>query len=462
MKFAKRTFITATAIAALAATAGAQNTYSGYFLDNYNYRFQMNPAYGNESNFVGFPVLGNLNLGMQGNLHVKDLLYNVDGKTCLFTNPGVPTADVMNSIHDKNRLGFDLKLNILNGGWKAWGGYNTLSISAVANAEAMIPGTLFSLLKEGISNQEYNIRDFRAHADAYAEIALNHSREIKQVPGLRVGAAVKFLIGVGNVDAYFNDARLRLGENSWDITASADLYANVKGLKFQHEYNHDVTPAREYVSGAELDGFGLNGFGLGFDLGATYVWNGGDFNNWKFSAALLDLGFISWGESHYASTDGEINFQTNDYIFDVVGDDDEDEFDRMKNDLSQIYQLKDMGMICSRTRALAATLNLSAEWEFPYYKKLNFGLMNSTRINGSYTWTQFRLSANVRPVDILSASANVAVGTFGWGFGWLLNLNLKKGFNFFIGMDQTLGKLAKQGVPLNSNAKVNLGIDFPF
>ena len=88
--------------------------------------------------------------------------------------------------------------------------------------------------------------------------------------------------------------------------------------------------------------------------------------------------------------------------------------------------------------------------------------MNSTRINGSYTWTQFRLSANVQPVDIFSASANVACGTFGWGFGWMLNLNLKKGFNLFLGMDQTLGKLAKQGVPLNSNAKVNLGIDFPF
>lgn len=29
-------------------------------------------------------------------------------------------------------------------------------------------------------------------------------------------------------------------------------------------------------------------------------------------------------------------------------------------------------------------------------------------------------------------------------------------------MDHTMGKLAKQGVPLKSNAKFNLGIDFPF
>ena len=78
-----------------AAPLAAQNTYSGYFLDNYTYRFQMNPAYGNESNFVGFPGLGNVNVGMQGNLHLSNVLFNIDGKTCLFTNPGISTEEVM-------------------------------------------------------------------------------------------------------------------------------------------------------------------------------------------------------------------------------------------------------------------------------------------------------------------------------------------------------------------------------
>lgn len=461
MKFPKINPIVAAAVMALALPAAAQNTYSGYFLDNYTYRYQMNPAYGNDEAFFGIPALGNINIGMQGNLHVSDLLYNINGKTSLFTNPQVDATEFMSNVHDKNRIGADLKLNIINVGWKAWGGYNTIGISAVGGAEVMVPGTLFSLLKEGVSNQEYEIRNFRARANAYAEIALNHSRDIRQVPGLRVGAAVKFLIGAGNIDARFNDARLRLGEDSWDITANADLYASVKGLEFDHDVNHDANPPREYVSGANLNNFGLNGFGLGFDLGATYEYDGGRFNRWKFSAAVLDLGFISWNQTHLASTDGTIDFKTNDYVFDVVGDDDEDTFDDIKNELSQIYQLKDMGNVGSRTTGLAATLNFAAEYEFPYYDRLHFGLLNSTRINGAYTWTQFRLSANVQPVDIFSASANVAASTFGWGFGWMLNLHLHKGFYLFVGMDHTLGKLAKQGVPLNSNAKLNFGIGVP-
>ena len=67
----------------------------------------------------------------------------------------------------------------------------------------------------------------------------------------------------------------------------------------------------------------------------------------------------------------------------------------------------------------------------------------------------------VKPVKCLSASVNYGIGTFGSSFGWVANLSLT-GFNLFIGMDHTVGKLAKQGVPLNSDAQFSLGINFPF
>lgn len=120
-----------------------------------------------------------------------------------------------------------------------------------------------------------------------------------------------------------------------------------------------------------------------------------------------------------------------------------------------------MGELSSRTRALGATLNVGVDYELPYYRKLHFGLLNSTRINGKYSWTQFRLSANVAPVKVFSAGINAAVGTYGFGFGWILNLHAR-GINFFLGMDHTVGKLSKQFIPLNSNASLNLGLNFPF
>ena len=210
----------------------------------------------------------------------------------------------------------------------------------------------------------------------------------------------------------------------------------------------------------DVDGTGLNGFGMAFDLGAEFKPN----QDWAFSAALLDLGFINWNNNMVASTGGDKSFTTSTYSFNVDEDapnNFSDEFDMMMNDLSALYELEDEGDAGSRTTTLGATLNLGAEFTLPVYRNLKFGLLNSTRIQGDYSWTEFRLSANINPVKPFSAGANFAVGTYGCSFGWLMNVNVT-GFNMFVGMDHFMGKLTKQGLPLSSNASVNMGINIPF
>ena len=432
-----------------------QNTYSGYFLDNFLYRHQMNPAMGNTENFVGFPGLGNLSVGTQGNLHLTKIFYNYDGKTVLFTNPNI-TAKQVGHFASSNKLGANFRENIINVGFKALGGYNTVAISAVGNSRVSAPGSLLNLMKEGISNQTYDIRNLNLYANAYAEIALNHSRDIPMVPGLRVGATFKFLVGVGNIYGKFKRAHLSLGTDAWDIESEGDIYTSVKGMKYKMRYNE--TADRYYVDGFDTDNFSApNGFGAAFDLGATYEWN--DFN---FSLAILDLGGIKWTQTQHASTNGLRQFQTDKYIFEINEDDDEQStWDKMKDDLSEIYQLENNGEV-SRSTMQATTMNLGVEYTLPYYRQLKFGLLNTTRMAGTYSWTEFRISANVQPVKYVSASANLVVGTYGVGFGWLLNVTSGKGFNLFIGMDRVPGKLAKQFVPLNSNLNFNFGMNFPF
>ncbi|MCM1290381.1 MAG: DUF5723 family protein [Prevotella sp.] len=438
----------------------AQNTYSGYFLDNYDYRYQMNPSYGNDQNFVSFPVIGNLNTRVSGTLHLKSVIYDVNGKTCLFTNPAIDAADAMSKFKDNNRIDLGVKVPIMSAGFKSWGGYNTVSINANVNVGANVPKSILSLAKEGVSNNTYDISDFKAHGIGYGEIALGHSRDIKQVPGLRVGATVKFLIGIANVDAKFNKANLSLGENDWNAVTNAEVKANIGG--WQYETDYDKNSKRDYVSGVNLDGdgsIGPNGFGVAFDFGAEYQWN--DF---KFSFAALDLGFINFSKTQIASTEGDRTFNTDAYIFNANGDAEnsfKNEWKRMRTGLSELYQLSDLGEQGSLTQGLGATLNFGIDYALPYYRKLHFGLLNSTRINGPYSWTQFRLSANIAPVKAFSADVNVATGTFGSSFGWMLNVHTT-GFNFFVGMDHTVGKLAKQFVPLSSNAEFALGINFPF
>lgn len=443
------------AMAMSSMAVGAQNTRSGYFLEDYTYRFQMNPAFENSRGFFSMPALGNVNVGMQGTLGVSDVIYNVNGRTTTFLNPGVSAQEVMSNIGDKNRIGADVKLTLLAGGFKAWGGYNTLALNARVSTEAHLPGSLFSLLKEGVANRTYDISNLRAFATGYAELSLGHSRAINKQ--WRVGANVKFLVGGGYVDAILDRAELTLGENDWTVTTEGDISANVKGLKYKTKENKDTK--HRYVNGAEIDGAGVNGFGVAVDLGATYK----PSKDWTVSAALLDLGFIGWSNNMLASTNGVKTFNTDRYTFNA--DDDapnsfDKEWDKLKDDFSAIYELDDMGDTGGKARMLGATLNLGVEYKLPVYRKLSFGLLNTTRLQGKYTWTDFRLSANVAPVKCFDAGVNMSAGTYGVGFGWLLNFHTK-GFNMFIGMDRTLGKVTKQFVPLSSNGSVNIGMNFP-
>ena len=289
MKLTFKHILSAAAVSACAVTSQAQSTYSVYFLDNYMYSFEMNPAMVNmgKHGFVSMPAIGNLNIGMKGNLHVTDLLYNRDGKTVLFANPQVSAGEVLGNLSSANKIGIDTRIDIMSVGFKALGGQNVVSISAIADANVSAPKSIFSLIKEGISNRTYDIRDLRANATGYAQIQLNHQRDLsKWVPGLKAGAAFKMLLGMANVDARFNEAQLELGEDAWKARTQAEIYTNIKDAYYTLGHNDRLN--RDYVDGLHVGGVGVNGFGIGFDLGATYKWR--DFN---FSLALLDLGFIS-------------------------------------------------------------------------------------------------------------------------------------------------------------------------
>ena len=449
------------AFGAATLTTNAQTTSSAYFIEGYTFKHELNPAFSNEQDYFSFPVLGNLNVSMRGNLRADNILYNVDGQTALFLNPNVSESEFLSGIKDENKVIADAKINVLNAGFKKWGGYNTVGLNLRANAGVKVPGELLKLAKVGAENKTYDISDFNAHADTYMELAFGHSRKLDK--NWEVGAKLKFLLGVANIDAKFKQAKLTLGDNEWTAIANAEVQASMKGKYKIEEKDRGAEGSEthhEYVSGIDFDGFGINGFGLAADLGAVYTLD----NTWKFSASLLDLGFISWGNNHVASTNGERTFNTDAYLFNVDENKDnsfEREFDRFSEGLSAVYELQDNGNKGGRTTMLGATLNLGAEYRAPFYEPLTFGLLSTTRIQGEFSWTKFRLSANVAPCKVFSAGLNVGLGTYGIDLGWILNLHTN-GLNMFLGMDHTLGKLAKQGLPLSSNGSINFGINFLF
>lgn len=441
----------ATMIASLAATA--QN-YSAYFLDDYAYNYQHNPAMALDRKFdISLPLLGSLNVGTRANVGVRDFVFKQkDGTLTSFLNPNVSASDFMGKLHNHNRIGFNLNEQIFSYGFRAFGGYNHVSIGVQADAQLRLPKSMFAFLKEGITNRTYDIGRIDVNANAYAEIALNHSRSLEKfVPGLRVGGSFKFLIGFANMDLNLDKADLELGKDNWRAVTNGTIRMNLPGVRYSTATSKDGV---DYVDGVKFDGFGVGGYGMAIDLGATYRLN----KDWDFALAFNNIGFINWKDNVEASTNGDRIVSTNDYPLNAS--DFDDSMDALTDALSSLYQLNDNGNTGSRCRALAGTMNASARYTLPVYRQLTFGLLNTTHMARRYAWTEFRLSANVTPVKWLGVGVNYGLGSFGSSFGWILNI-APKGFNLYVGMDHTIGKLSKQYVPLNLNSQFSFGINFP-
>ena len=438
-----------------------QQLSSGYFTDGYFYRHEMNPAIDNPQGYISLPALGNVNIGMKGNVALSDFIYVRDGKTVLFMNPSVSTDEFLDNIKDKNRINADVKVSFLSLGFKAIKGYNTIALNLRSNVNGVLPGELFRMAKEGPKNQVYDLSSTSFHADAFLELALGHSHKLDN--HWQVGAKLKFLIGGANIDAKFNHARFELSDNYWTAVTDADVQTSIKNMAYKKEEKlrgpEGEQTLHEYVSGIDTDGFGINGFGVAFDLGACYRLN----NDWNFGLSVVDLGFIRWKNNMLATTDGRKTVTTDDYVFsadDNASNSFSKEWNRFTEGLSSLYELEDKGDQGCRTRTLGATVNVSAEYSCPFYRSLSFGLLNTTKIQGDFSWTEFRLSANVTPVKYFSATVDFAEGSFGPALGMLLNLHPKH-FNFYVGMDYTFWSLTKQGVPTSSKCNANIGVNFP-
>ncbi len=468
-------YILAASLAVVGGNAMAQGLNSGYFTEDYKFRHNMNPAFDNEQNYVSVPALGNLNVRTQGNFGLGDVVldnprYGIDSdkKKTTFMNPYISSADALAGFSTgTNKVNADVDITLLSAGFKGFGGYNTISIDARANMGVALPYTLFEFAKN-TGNQTYVMDDINVHAQSFVQLAFGHSRKLSDK--LRVGGKLKMLFGVARGDVQITNLRADLaGENKWTMSGRAVANMSMKGFTYQQkekEYKQDGKGTYRYVNDVDVDGAGVSGFGLALDLGAVYKIN----DDWQVSAALVDLGFISWSNDMMAVNKQE-SFEFNGFHDIAIKKRDENgnikdnsfkgQGNKYSDQLADFANLTDQGDQGGRMTGIGATVNVGAEYVFPLYRPLKFGLLSSTRLNGKYTWTEGRLSANVAPLKWLDGGVNFAVNSFTASCGWVVNVH-PKGFNVFVGMDHLLGKVSKEFIPLSSNASVNVGFNVAF
>ena len=462
--------------AGIFAASAQDASRAAYFLEGYNYRHEMNPALAPERGYVAMPVLGNLGIGTQANIGVNTLIYKKpDGQLTTFMNKSVSSSEFLGNLSKTNKLLTGVNLNIISLGFKGFGGYNTLGISVKADVGMSLPKGLFEFMKVGQTgpNTRYDFGDMRLRVMSYAEVALGHQRQV--TPELAAGVKVKFLLGLAHLDANIKKMDVSMGDKTWVIDGDGEIFIGAgNGLyvptNAESGKELDKPSRSEQIDfdGIEYNNFGLAGFGMAFDLGATY-----DMSRFvdglRLSAAVTDLGFIKWNGAAVGRMPGRAwefdGFQ------DIAIDDTQDGYDDNKID-QQLEDLGDRLVDClnfekqsqkeSETRALHATLTIGAEYDMPFYKRLSAGFLFTQRMAGCFSWTEGRFSANVKPTNWFDATVSYGASTFGSSFGWMLNFH-PKGFNFFVGSDHQFFKITPQFVPVGHlNTNIQLGINFTF
>lgn len=483
-----------------ALSVNAQFLRTSYFMEGTHYRQQLNPALTPAKGYFNIPVIGAVNATVGStSLGYQDIIDIIDNGDDFYTKP-----DFMNRLKENNKLNVNFSTEILSAGWYKGKNFWSFNVGVRTDIGANLTKKMFSFLnemqtvEENWRNSSYDISNQQLNVNAYAEVGLGLSRQIND--RLTVGARVKALLGVGNMELKLNNVAMNANlpteqqikqwsnENYWtsmspeaataaalelqqkinnyhaNLNVGAELKSSFKGLELVQD-----EPGKEYVSDFDFDAgkIGFAGYGFGIDLGASYK----IMDNLTVSASVLDLGFISWSKSStkIASANPEpINIQgskyagmidMNDPVNSVVGalnqlDTDTREYESLVTEGDvlnyDMLQLKVADAQESRKSRLASTIVVGAEYGF-FENKLSVGALSTTRFVQPDALTELTLSANYRPKSWFNVALSYSViQSAGKSFG----LGLKLG-PVFLGTDYMfLGK--------NSNA-VNgfIGISVP-
>ena len=465
-------------------SANAQFLRTSYFMEGTHYRQQLNPALTPTKGYFNLPVIGAVNATVGStSLGYQDIIDIIDDGDDFYTKP-----DFMNRLKDNNKLNVNFSTEILSAGWYKGKNFWSFNIGLRTDIGANLTKNMFTFLnemetvEENWRNSNYDISGQRLNINAYTEVGLGLSRQINS--RLTVGARVKALLGIGNMELKLNKVAMNANlpndaeitkwssESYWssmtpsqaaqaaqelkdkfnnyhaNLTVGAELKSSFKGLELKEEEGKDYVTDFDFDSGK----LGIAGYGFGIDLGASYK----ILDNLTVSASVLDLGFISWSKSStkiasanpdpidikgstYANMVDPNNPNTVMNAVNQLQNDAQGYMDRVTNGDVLDYdmlQLEVSDAKESRKSRLASTLVLGAEYGF-FNNKLAVGVLSTTRFVQPDALTELTLSANYRPKSWFNVALSYsAIQSAGKSFG----LGLKLG-PVFVGTDYMfLGK----------------------
>lgn len=426
----------------------------GYFMDNAPYKHVLNPALIPASGYFSLPGIGSISLDLQSNLGFKNFIFppaNVNDQLLTFMHEDVSPEQFLSQLNPNNYFMMNQRLSLLSFGMFKGTTFWNFDVATRLNAGFNIPHEFFGFIKEGMSSgsgNTYEIKDLNFTMGAMVETSLGSSFMVTD--DIRVGVKGKVLLGGARAKVSFEQFDIDMRPDKWTVTSNGLVNTYIPGFEFETD-NDGV------VEGATFGSPSFTGFGIGFDLGASWVT---PVENLTVSAGIIDLGRISWNESHnrVAKSSGTAEFTGMDGISLEENDDQEDPFSDVLDNFINMAQLKQSNERSKLSEGLNPTINIGAEYKF-LEDKISAGLLFSSRLIPNNNISEITGIINFKPISLVNVSAsytllNNVAQSIGLGLG--LNFGIA---NLFVACDYIPLMYAPGGFPIPlTKATTNLQV----
>lgn len=454
----RKSFV-ATAMLLMATMSYAQSSVSGYFLEGFNQRYQLNPALAPErSGFMAIPGVSNIQVNAEGSVGMSHFLFESKSKPGMLTtfmSSDVKADEFLDALPDASQFDVDLNMDILGFGFGNSNWYTMFNVKMRNSEKVSLPKDLFSFMKSGLTNGEYMIKDVNVTSITYLEYSLTHSHKIGD--NLTIGVALKFLQGAAYANLNIDEIDARLSDNEWLVRSNGTLKASVPGMKYKLSDENTFQGLEDKYT------FKMpSSYGFAVDLGAEY-----DFKDLvkglKVSASVSDIGMIDWGQTTTFATNNQEYVRFAGFKeYDVTSkDNDNKELENIGDDFKDMIKLYQTGTEESKSVELDATFRLGAEYETPFAKWLSFGELMTFR-TGLNPYFEERTSICMSPNRWFDITGNIGFSTMGSSMGLLVNLH-PAGFNFFFAVDRIKADFNPQYIPLKDfGLNFSMGLNLAF
>ncbi len=409
----------------------AQKNYTFYALDNTAQSHYLNPAFKPSANvYVSFPLIPMQSFGVSNSgFNLNHLLHKRAHDDSLQFDP----AQVVSKLGKRNFLTFESYNELFAFGFRVKKNYFSFGITNRLNANFIYTKDLLQLAVEGngesFLGKRASFDKTGINLNSYVEYAVGFNREINNK--LAVGARVKLLSGIVNLNTKETKFGLHTHETTFDLTVDGSATINTSGIKpfYDTLAPDDYNPSK--------NAYNFKNFGLGIDLGATYKLT----DKIKVSASLLDIGFISWKTDNATFITNDVDYRFEGiYLNQFLKDTAEVVFEQLQDTLENVFsQVENNDQY---TTGLATRFYLGGTYDLT--KSINVGATLYSEVIKSRYRAAVIVSGTVKLKSWLSATVNYS--QYARSFGNIgAGLSLRGGpIQFFVASDNVLAFFVPQ------------------